>query len=328
MVRRPITARSAWALGLGRASGRLSPEGGTDGEPVDGVRGGAGGRACALRAARGRGRAWFKVGAAGDGVRRSRPGGPDPAARADRRALGVVHRPRAGQGERPASRGGVHIGHGGGELPPGRDRGRRVGHPAAAAHRRPAAGAARHRGQPDRRPDQAVRFRGPLVRRVRRPRAAPRHGRTLALAGRPRVGARGRRPRHPARPGPPEHPAPRPPGARRAALGVDCRRLAGLAGRTGGRRAVDADRRRGRRRGTAGAAVGRAGRAGVRRRRLRRGRAGRSGRAGGLAGAGRAVVRGAARAERPRRLPVPARVARVHGSAPAERHHLGRPGRG
>ena len=107
-------------------SGACESEGGTAGEPVDGVRGGAGGRACALRAARGRGRAGLEVRAAGDGVRRARPGGPDPAARADRRALGLVHRPGAGEGERPAGRGGVHVGDGGGELPPGRHRGRRV----------------------------------------------------------------------------------------------------------------------------------------------------------------------------------------------------------
>src|ERR1700722_15366859 len=193
------------------AGDRLSLDGGTAGEPVDGVRGGAGGRACALRAARGRGRAGFEVRAAGDGVRRARPGRPDPAARPDRRALGVVHRAGAGEGERPASRGGVHVGDGGGELPSGRHRGRRVGDPAAAAHRRPAAGTARHRGQPDRRPDQAVRLSGSLVRRVRRPRAAPRDGRLLALTGLPRLGPRGRRPRRPPRPGaraPPPGPPP------------------------------------------------------------------------------------------------------------------------
>ena len=44
----------------------------------------------------------------------------------------------------------------------------------------------------------------------------------------------------------------------------------------------------------------------------------------GLAGPRRAVVGGAARAERPDRLPVPARLARVHGGAPAGRHRLRR----
>ena len=49
----------------------------------------------------------------------------------DRRAVGVVHRARPRQGVPPAGRGGVHVGHRGGELPPGRHRGRRVRRPAA-----------------------------------------------------------------------------------------------------------------------------------------------------------------------------------------------------
>ena len=51
---------------------------------------------------------------------------------------------------RPAGGGGVHVRDGGGQLPPGRDRGRRVRGPAAGADRRPAARAARHRRQPGR----------------------------------------------------------------------------------------------------------------------------------------------------------------------------------
>ena len=116
---------------------------------------------------------------------------PAAAARPDRRAIRLVHRARPGQGERPAGGGAVHLGHGGGQLPPGRDRGRRVGRSAARAHRRPAARAAGHRRQPGHRPDQAVRRRGALVLRGRRARGAAGDGRLLALAGLPGLGARG-----------------------------------------------------------------------------------------------------------------------------------------
>ena len=67
------------------------------------------------------------------------------AARADRRAVRRVPGPGPGQGEPPAGRGGLHLGHGRGAFPPRGDRGRRVRRAADRAHRRPAARAARHR---------------------------------------------------------------------------------------------------------------------------------------------------------------------------------------
>ena len=71
---------------------------------------------------------------------------------------------------------------------------------------------------PDGGPGQAVRRSA--VRwysRDRRARAAAGYGRLLALAGLPRLGARGRGAGHPSRPGPPEHPTARSAGARRSA---------------------------------------------------------------------------------------------------------------
>ena len=67
----------------------------------------------------------------------------------------------------------VHLGDRGGELPRGRDRGRRVRRAAARAHRRPASRDAGDRRQPDDRPGQAVRERGALVLRGRRARGPP-----------------------------------------------------------------------------------------------------------------------------------------------------------
>ena len=119
-------------------------------------------------------------------------------------ALGLARARRAAGGRA------VHLRDGGGQLPPGGDRGRRVRRPAAGADGRPAARAHRHRRQPGDRPGQAVRQRGALVRPGRAARAAARDDRLLALAGRPGLGAGlGRRGR-PARPGPPQPPAARP----------------------------------------------------------------------------------------------------------------------
>ena len=92
-----------------------------------------------MRAARGGAGARIAQYAAGHGLLRGRTAGPASAARPHRRAIRVVHRARPGQGQRPAGGGAVHLGHGGGQLPPGRDRGRRVLRSAARAHRRPAA---------------------------------------------------------------------------------------------------------------------------------------------------------------------------------------------
>ena len=82
--------------------------------------------------------------------------GPAPAARPDRRALRVVHRARPGQGQPPAGGGAVHLGHGGGQLPPGGDRGRQS---AFRCRCSPPTGPPSSRGPapPDDRPDQAVR---------------------------------------------------------------------------------------------------------------------------------------------------------------------------
>ena len=327
-----ITARSACAVA--RLSSARAPAVGRgfSGEPVDGVR-----RRCwrtSLRAA-GCARSWSRPGSRSAPLamafRRTRPGGPDPAARADRRALGLVHRPGAGEGGRSAGRGGVHIGDGGGELPPGRHRGRRVGLAAAAC------------SPPTGRRNCAAP--GPARPSTRSSCTVPRSAGTPSQASPsgfpqwpatgvhwPAAPGRTRQATSDALPGPvhlniplrdPLVPDAQPPTS--PAEPADA---ADWPDSLDGR-ADDAPwtrtRRPGRRRGTAGAAVGRAGRGGVRRRRLRRCRAGRTAPAGGLADAGRAVVGGAARAERPRRLPAPARLARVHGGAPADRHHLGRP---
>ena len=91
----------------------------------------------------------------------------------------------------PAVRG-HHLGHRHGQPAPGRARGRARRRPAARAHRRPPARAARHRRQPDHRPGEALRLRGPALRRdpgarVRDP-VRPRAGATSRPGrSRPRV---------------------------------------------------------------------------------------------------------------------------------------------
>ena len=84
------------------------------------------------------------------------------------------------------------------------DRGRRGGRPAARPHRRPPAGAAWHRREPDGGPAEAVRGRGALVLRGRRAGGAAGDERLLALPGLPRLGVRRRGGGHHARAGPPE----------------------------------------------------------------------------------------------------------------------------
>ena len=198
--------------------------------------------------------------------------------------------------------------------------------PVARAHRGPAAGTARHRRQPDGRPGQAVRLGGPLVRRVGRAGTPPRHGRLLALAGLPRLGARGRRawplpgPVHlnlPFRDPLVPDPQPRTPGSLRTMTGRT-RWTGGPMGRRGpGSPAAARPPRRlscpGRSGGWWCAVTATTTRP-------------RSSNwpSGPVAGPRRAVIRRAARAGRADRLPVPARLAPVHGGAPARGHRLGR----
>ena len=88
---------------------------------------------------------------------------------------------------------------------------------AAGAHRRPAAGAARHRRQPDRRPGQALRRRGALVRRRRAcRRREPDSVRYWRVDGQPRGRRRDAGTRRPAGPG-----ASQPAAARAARADVD-----------------------------------------------------------------------------------------------------------
>ena len=185
-----------------------------------------------MRAARGRPRPGIAQHPAGHGP--GRAGAPRQAAvaRPDRRAIGVVHRPRPGQGEPAAGGRALHFRDGGGQLPPGRDRGRRVSGPAAGADRRPAARAHQHRRQPGDRPGQAVRQRGALVRPGGPARAAAGDDRLLALAGLPGLGAcLGRRGR-PAGPGPSQPPLPGSPHPR-APRHPRCAGLARVPGRAG-----------------------------------------------------------------------------------------------
>ena len=93
------------------------------------------------------------------------------------------------------------LGHRDRQPAPGRAGGLARRRAAAAAHGRPAAGAARHRRQPDRRPGAPVRRRGAAVRRGRRARGPAGPGRVLA--GRWPAGRWPRRAATPARaPGP------------------------------------------------------------------------------------------------------------------------------
>src|SRR6185312_5131179 len=207
-------------------------------EPVDRVRHRPRRRAGALRAARGGARPRLAQRAAGH--RAVAAGGPRAAAaaRPGGRAVRGVPGPGAGQGGRAARRGAVHVRDRGGQLPPGGDRGRRVRGAAAGADRRPAAGAARHRGEPGHRPAEAVRRRGPLVRRGRGAGSPPGDERLLAVAGRPGLGRRVRGGRHLPRAGAHQRAAARPAGARPGGSGDRDSGLGRAAGGTAGGRAV------------------------------------------------------------------------------------------
>ena len=118
----------------------------------------------------------------------------DPRDLAPRRAQRRLLRARAGEGERRAGGARLHVGHGGGQLRAGGDRGARGARAAARAHRRPPARAARARRRADDRPGQALRQRRQVVLRGRR---VPRHAGAAAVAAParvPRVLDRGRRP--------------------------------------------------------------------------------------------------------------------------------------
>ena len=106
---------------------------------------------------------------------RARPRAAAALLLAHRRALRGVLRARRGEARRPAGRRHLHVGHGGGQPRPRRDRGPRGARAAHRAHRRPAARAARGRRRPDDRSDQALRHRGEVVLRGR-------HARRLARA--------------------------------------------------------------------------------------------------------------------------------------------------
>ena len=110
-----------------------------------------------------------------------------------RRALGGLLRARRRAGERRAGGAPLHLGDGGGQLPPGGLRGRRVGAAAAGPDRRPAAGAARDRRRPDDRPGQALRRIGALVLRSRQPPRRRRRPAPLPLGRLPGAGAGARR---------------------------------------------------------------------------------------------------------------------------------------
>ena len=140
-------------------------------------------------------------------------------------------RARRRAGDATPGRGPLHLGHRGGQPPPGRLRGRRGGGAADRAHRRPPAGAARDRRRADDRPAQALRRR----RCAGSARSAPTTPTTPACSTSARSPAAPTRPRRrpAAGPGPPERRLARP--ARpRAAPGRRHRDLA--AGARGPRR--------------------------------------------------------------------------------------------
>ena len=137
--------------------------------------------------------------------RRSRP-----AAHPPRRAIGVVLRPRARQGNRSPRGPAVHVGHRRGELPFRRARSPPFAGADRRVHRRSPARAARRRCRPDDRSDQALRRRGALVPRGRcaRRRAG---GRCAVAPARFPCGGRGAGIAE--RPGAPQPPVPRTAGA-------------------------------------------------------------------------------------------------------------------
>ena len=110
-------------------------------------------------------RARLALDAARPGARRRRA---HPPARAPRRTVRRVLRPRDGPGDRSSGGGAVHLGHRGRQLPSRGARGAPRAGAADRVHRRPAARAARRRRRPDRRPAEALRRRRALVLRGRR----------------------------------------------------------------------------------------------------------------------------------------------------------------
>ena len=110
------------------------------------------------------------------------------AARPGRRALRRIPRPRAGQGH-PAPRRSVVTTSGTAvaNLHPAVLEAHHGQVPLLVAQRRPAAGAARHRGQPDHDPARHVRRGAAVVAGARRSRAPPGPGRLVALSGLPRA---------------------------------------------------------------------------------------------------------------------------------------------
>ena len=133
---------------------------------------------------------------------------------AHRRALRRLLRARPREGDGPAGRAGLHARHRRGQLRPRGDRGARGARAAARPHRGPPAGAARARRRADDRPGQALRQRGQVVPRGRRPPGDARAHALAAPARLPRVLDRDRRP---PRPGAPQLRAARAARARRAA---------------------------------------------------------------------------------------------------------------
>ena len=111
----------------------------------------------------------------------------------DERSGGLL-RARDRQGERCPRGAGVHVGHRGRQLRARGDRGARGARAAARPDRRPPARAARPRRRADDRPDQALRHRGQVVRRGRRPHRDPGAAAVAAPARVPRVLDRRRRP--------------------------------------------------------------------------------------------------------------------------------------
>ena len=162
----------------------------------------------------------------------------DPHLVAHRRALRGILRARRRQTVGTPGRGHVHVRHGRRQPGAGGDRGPSGARAADRADRRPPAGAARRRRRPDDRPAEAVRRRGQVVLRGRRPRGEPGEPAVDPDARVPRLLDRGG---GAARAGPPELPAARAAGARsrsraargrhRPRRGPPIRRLRAAAGR-------------------------------------------------------------------------------------------------
>jgi hypothetical protein len=130
----------------------------------------------------------------------ARPPAGDPRDLAHRRALRQLLRPRVGEGDGPPGRAGVHLGHRRGQLRPRGARGPRGTCAAARADRGSPARAAGDRRGADDRPGQALRQRGQVVPRGRRPAGRPGAHAVAAPARLPRLLDRARRPPWPGAP--------------------------------------------------------------------------------------------------------------------------------